>query len=479
MILNQKKKTLCCLMLSTSIALFSTNLVYAGDNTQNTSKELVPFFDRDRDGDGDIDTDDVIFYVPASDLDANGRYIGTGGDYGYGELYGYYNNQYVPYNIQYTNGGYWAVDEKGNAIDVFLGNGAPLSHDAVSAALNVFNTARSKGIELPRDYVVKNGFRGKKQHLEKPFDFLQSNKMLTKEDNASRAQSVLKAVHDNGPLQLTKEQYRVWLCPYSSQKHIRGEDASRYWLLGSLVGFQFDDMKNSYTAGTFLEFHIGNARSKITAENGDNIRGVGLAFFGSYGAWDGGRLDALFMHNRNKISSNRLTTQGLAKSNKNLDISVLDLQTSHLVKIPGDVWSVRFNIGNTFTHEKTGRYTEWGAGNQNIRRNSVISKDAEIFGGIGVRWNNRDEKWRTRVTGVYEIGKEYYKKGSTSKVSFGDNFSSTFASPNSNKKEVIQYATLYMTVNNNTGWKFFLAYNGNFTKNAVSTTFTAKVEYRF
>ncbi|PIZ32321.1 MAG: hypothetical protein COY39_05835 [Alphaproteobacteria bacterium CG_4_10_14_0_8_um_filter_37_21] len=464
MILSKKNNTLYLLMLSTSIASFSTNQAVGLTPGPGEQAEF------------DEDNNDPIFYVPQSALNNDGNYTGTGGAYGYGYAYGYDGYGYQAYNVDYRDGEYVVLNAAGDVIDDFSLS-SNITNDIVNANIAAFDSSKAS-VEVNTEH-LRDAFRGSKYSKNKGFSLFTPRKISKKEDNITKAQSVLKAIGENGPMELKTDQYRLWVAPFSSQTNVTGESASRDWLLGILSGFQYDNKKYKYTLGTFVGLHVGNNRSKVTKENGDNITGASLGIYGSYGAWEGGRIDAMFMHNPNKISTSRLTTQGLAKSDKDLNLNTLNLQTSHVFKIPGDIWSVRLNLGHVYTEDKTSGYTERGAGAANFRKSSETGKSYEALAGVGVRWNNSGEEWRTRITGVYEIGKEYSKTGSGSRISVGNNFSTTLNVQNSAKGEVAHYATLYTTINNSSGWKFFLGYNGTFSKNTVGTAFALKGEYRF
>ena len=186
------------------------------------------------------------------------------------------------------------------------------------------------------------------------------------------------------------------------------------------------------------------------------------------------------MRSLNFLTESRKTDIGLiARNEHKLTVDMNDLQTSHVFKMPGDQWSVRLNIGHTYTHNETNGYTETGAAHRNKRFSSSRGRTYESFSGVGVRWNYRGEECRTRITGLYEYGKEYIKHGSTVKTSHGSALNVHTFATNKPTKDKTHYTTLYTTVNNKNGWKFYLGYTGTFTKNKVDTGITLKGEYRF
>ncbi|MDP2193190.1 MAG: autotransporter outer membrane beta-barrel domain-containing protein [Alphaproteobacteria bacterium] len=296
----------------------------------------------------------------------------------------------------------------------------------------------------------------------------------------SRTESIFKALAENGPVSVSSDQYRVWISPFTHHSNSTGEMAGREWLMGSLVGVEYRDLKNKYTIGLLGGGNFGHAREKGRSENGANFTGIDMGAYASYGAWEGGRIDATYVRSINDITQSRMTDiNRIAKNNHKMTIDMIDAQTSHVFKLPGDQWSVRLNAGHFYTHEDSDGYTETGALHRNRRISATKGRTYEVYGGLGLRWNCRGEVWRTRVTAVYEYGKEYKKTRSTVRRSHGSSFNiHTFQRPDVTKART-HYASLYTTVNDKSGWKFFLGYNGAFTKNSVDTGFSVKVEKRF
>lgn len=472
-ILDKNKKTLRWLLLSTSIATLSITETMAGVSTLPSGWVAGPGEQEEY----DADNGNPIFYVPASDI-TGGEYAGgSGGEYGHGIAYFHYNGAYYTANIDYRDGKYVVLGPEGQAIDDFL-NVANTNFTTAQVNSMLATIASASAANAATD-VAQNTFKSAKAHLNRPSSLIKLLSSSKKQDNVTKAQSIFKAISDTGPMDISNDRYRLWVAPFSDHVNSTGSSASREWTLGVLSGFQYDSLENSYTIGGIVGFHFGHQRSKFIKENGTNLTGTSVGMYGSYGAWKGGRIDAVVMHLRNKLSSSRLTIQGLAKSEKDLNINVVNLQTSHVFKLPDDQWSVRFSIGNAYVEDKTSAYTERGAGNQNMRHSGASSKSSEVIGGVGLRWNLQGETWRNRITGLYELGKEYSKTGSTSRVSFGNNFSNSITSRNTEKAQTTQYLSLYTTVNNKTGLKFYLGYAGTFAKNSIGTAFTAKAEYRF
>ena len=337
----------------------------------------------------------------------------------------------------------------------------------VNALIGSFEASKNSIGEAPTDQILA-AFKFKPAQLAR------------NQSTVSRAESILKAIADKGPVDLSSDQYRIWVSPFTNMNNTKGKNAGRDWILGSLVGVEYRDLKSKYAIGLIGGANFGHTRQKAIKENGSGFTGINMGLYGSYGAWEGGRVDLMYMRSLNFLTGSRMTDIGrIARNTHKLEINMLDVQTSHLIKIPGNEWSVRFNIGHTYTHDKSDGYTETGAAHRNKRIGVKKGRSYEAFGGIGVRWNYRGEEWRTRITGLYEYGHEYKKHSSIVKTSHGTAFNvHTFAREKANKDRT-HYATLYTTINNKTGWKFYLGYNGTFTQKSVGTGLTLKAEYRF
>jgi hypothetical protein len=300
------------------------------------------------------------------------------------------------------------------------------------------------------------------------------------QNTLSRTENILKAIADNGPINLKTDEGRVWIAPFTNLNNSTGESAGRDWMLGSLIGAEYRDLTRNYTIGIMGGANFGHSRDKGVKENGSSFTGVNGGCYGSYGAWKGGRFDAMYLRSVNFLTESRLTDIGrIARNQHKLTVDIVDLQTSHVFKFP-DNWSLRFNLGHTYTHDNTDGYTETGAAHRNKRISSHTGRTYEAYTGVGLRWDLRGKEWRTRITGVYEYGQEYKKKGSAIKISHGSALNVHTFQKDAPAKNKTHYTTLYATVNNTEiGWKFYLGYNGTFTKNSIGTGLTFKTEYRF
>lgn len=315
-------------------------------------------------------------------------------------------------------------------------------------------------------------------------DFRFKPVLLTKNMSPEKKlESIFTALAEGGPISKSNNEYRVWVSPFSEQSNVGGSLASRSWLLGSLVGTEYRSKSGKYTLGLLGGMNFGNQRSKRQVLDGSNIKGVNMGTYAAWGAWEGGRIDGLYIRSLNWLKESRKTNNAIALNDHKATIDIIDLQTSHVFKLLSDIWSVRFNIGHTYSHTNSQGYTEYNVPQQflNQRRavGGSIGRSYEVYGGIGLRYNNRMKDWRLRITGLYEYGSEYKKAESRTRTSHGANLNIHTFNNGSSEKAKTHYATLYGTINNNEGWKFMLGYQGGFKKNIVDTSLYVKAEYRF
>jgi hypothetical protein len=285
---------------------------------------------------------------------------------------------------------------------------------------------------------------------------------------------------------INKKDMRVWISPFMSFRRESGDNPQNSWLLGSLFGGETRSEEYRYTFGLLAGFNISKAKGKLNTQTGHDLTGITLGTYGSYGAWEGGRLDSQVLFAINDIKQVELSGQDLLRNNHKSYDTMFDVQASHLIRWGKKEWSIRFDIGNTFTNSKQSRYSRYrvdtGANMGAIDPQRNYS--SELYSGIGLRWNNVGEVWRTRITGVYEFGHEYLNKGDATRIHYGQNFALQTVQPYSGTQQNTHYLTLYTSLNDknvdkNNGWKFVGGYLGKFQKNVIDTSFYIKAEYRF
>jgi hypothetical protein len=362
-----------------------------------------------------------------------------------------------------TNSSPQAASETASAIRGGLSNGT--SNSLMEAASNF--RAQSVHVSHTRDlFGLSNGLWSTQ----------------TQGSSEKRLESVLRAAQENGPVSIEKsdggDTYRLWAIPFVTFLNNVGKDAYRFSNGGFAAGGQYNNDEYRYTIAAFLGGQTGKQTSKLNSVNQDKTKGFLFGSYGSWGAWNGGRLDLFYMHTKDShdkysfVSKNN-TARGKFKTNTDL----CDVMVSHNFKIPGDMWSIRASTGHFYVNSKSDNYQETGARNLLI----PVSKTRtyEVYPGLGVRYNFRGNAWRLRVTGLYEFGCEYKSVGSNApNYSVGSISPSSYSGGGAAKKNS-HYLTLYATVNNFSGLKFFLGGFTTLSKKQVVTTITAKAEYRW
>ncbi|CAO5679904.1 MAG: hypothetical protein NEHIOOID_00255 [Holosporales bacterium] len=355
--------------------------------------------------------------------------------------------EYVKYNVQASS--FTArevqVEEAGN-------NGLS---NALISAVNMMNGTKGSNKIIASDFRRK-GFSGNQR---------------TKD----RLENIIKNIENDGPIILKNDAGKAWICPYTRYSNTKGTSSSTQWIAGLLFGIEYNLKQLPATIGFLGGGYLSGQKQKNIRQTFEDIEGMNVGLYGSYGIWQGGRIDYMYTHSLSTIDRN--DTYGLRRINHRYKTNddVFDAQISHLVKWDQNVWSVRFNMG--YTYQKMNAHlnaVDMARLPLNSRRKSS-SKEGEVYAGIGLRWNKKTQTYRLRLTGVYEYGisthrSEKYLTYKTSGV-----VASSAALP----KNRTHYLTCYGALDINDRWKFVGGMQSSLTKNVVDLGGFVKIVYRF
>lgn len=426
-----------------------------------------------------VEDDDIPEFVIPADADESG--------YGYG--YDGYEGPEVyiePTDDGYVNPGNGGGENPGNGGGENPGNGggenpgnggeAGSAQDAITSGLN------APFVNLQN---TATNFRLKPIRVSHAKDlvFTGMNRILLengKQTKQKRLENVLRAAQENGPIDIVKKEagdtYRLWMIPYVGYFNNVGDNPSRAWTSGFAAGGQYNNDEYAYTLALFAGAHLGNSKSKLATRDEDKTTGPLFGGFASWGAWNGGRVDGFFVH----TMTNHDRFQGISapetRSKYKSTTDLLDLQTSHRIKL-SDIWSVRFNIGHLSLYNNRDAYKEFAGRLRSIP--TAKNQSHELFGGIGVRYNDEKTEWRLRITGVYEYGRKYKIKGSDLPVFLPGAITPSSFTGFVDSVKGTHYLKTYATLNNSTGFKTFLGAFTRLSHKSTSVTFTGKVEYRW
>lgn len=293
-----------------------------------------------------------------------------------------------------------------------------------------------------------------------------------------------RVAEENGPMEISNEEYRVWISPYNSKHTKRASKASPSEITrlnAALIGSEMRSKKGAYTVGLLAGLGKGDLKTKKTRNKSD-INMTTLGFYHSKGLWKGGRYDLTGFQNIYKLDNTRDGGSYLARGNNKVTNYTVDLQGSHVHHFD-KIWSVRGNVGNTYLNNYATGYTERG-GSTNNRYGASRDTSSEGYGGVGVRWNKSGEAWRTRITATYELGHTYYSKGKPRAVQSFSASGGPIVGPSvestSGTDRTTHYGNLNATfLNSSSGFKYKVGCNCQLQKKSYARGVYASVEYRW
>jgi hypothetical protein len=280
---------------------------------------------------------------------------------------------------------------------------------------------------------------------------------------------------------------KFWLVPFSRFSQGRDSTAKRGKVFGALTGIESSFFQEFLTLGimgglTSLEekFSLGdlqNTQSKI----------VSFGPYASYGIWEGGRLDLMYLYSRGQAENreiiSRLGTTRLYHHEYTTSSNIFDVQMSHLFRLfEKKIWSLRLNIGHTYS-DLSNKYDQNFLNSLPHAKSQMLScYNKEIYGGVGLRFNHKTNDYRLRITGLYEYGETYLSKSkswSNGKTLQARQQGITSIDYSEEEKENTHYVTLSSSLDVNEYWKFVTGYQGSFSKNTTENGFFLKAVYRF
>ena len=307
-----------------------------------------------------------------------------------------------------------------------------------------------------------------------------------------RLQALLHAIAENGPISFeTNNQQRIWISPFTHFGQVQTSadgPGNNSWELGALAGCEFRHQKQKAVIGALFGLLKGLQKTKGIVQDWLSFNGFNVGAYGSkefLGHW---RVEALWTWIKQNVAKQRsgkhpVNGSYLAQANYVQTTTVADGQISYKFLLTPN-WSFRPNLGNTYINSTSGAYTERnvGEGAQSPTASKNIS--AEVYAGLGFRykWENEDKDKVYHLTTVYEIGRDYYVRGSATNVTTTGGVlpTATFSVPGNNKKTTTHYFTVSGSVLDQLrGLKYLLSYNGTFTKLTRDHSFALKLEKRF
>ena len=305
-----------------------------------------------------------------------------------------------------------------------------------------------------------------------------------------RLHAVLHALQENGPISFEQNQHRIWFSPYTNvgRTDAAADQAGNHrWTVGSLAGYEYRNVARKRLIGLILGGSTGLQTVTGTPESWTRSKSLNTGVYAGTDLFEHARVETigLWIHNTmKKQRSGKDATKGayLATSKIKQDTLVGDVSASYLFKL-NDNWSVRPNIGNTFFYTTTDKATETNTPAP-INTAASRSQTSQCYCGIGGRYSWETSKLVYRITSVFEIGREYYKKGTPIKTTIFDSDGilppQVFSTSGVTKKITTKYLTINGTIlDEEEGLKHVLCYSGQFTNGSRTHSFMLKFEKRF
>lgn len=305
-----------------------------------------------------------------------------------------------------------------------------------------------------------------------------------------RLLAVLHALQENGPMSFGQNQHRVWLSPYTTMgrtDNTAGQAGNHRWTVGALVGYEYRNVAPKSLVGLILGGSTGLQTVTGTPESWTRSKGLTTGLYAGSNLTEEVRVEAigLWIHNAMKKQragndARKGTYHAISKIKQ--DTLVGDVSTSYLVKL-NENWSVRPNIGNTFFSTSTGSSKEKNTPSP-INTAASNSQVSQMYCGIGGRYQWESNKLVYRLTTVFEVGREYYKRGTPIKTTTFDSTGrlppQSFSTNGDTKKVTTKYLTINgVILDEEEGLKHILCYSGQFLNGSRTHSFTLKVEKRF
>ncbi|HCU06641.1 MAG TPA: hypothetical protein DIC42_03555 [Holosporales bacterium] len=375
--------------------------------------------------------------------------------------------EFVQYNKELSSYASRQIALDSSSPSVYASQQLTLLANAVITAAGV-----AKGLTSTADAALSQGFTSSQRPLGKSQD---------------QFQTLIEMLEKNHSFTRENRGNKFWVVPFSRFSQGRDSTAKRGKALGVLTGIESSFFQEFLTLGimgglTSLEekFSLGdlqNTQSKI----------VSFGPYASYGIWEGGRLDLMYLYSRGQAENreiiSRLGTTGLYHHEYTTNSNIFDMQMSHLFRLFDEkVWSLRLNIGHTYS-DSSNKYDKNFLNYLPHAKSQLLScYNKEIYGGVGLRFNHKTNDYRLRITGLYEYGETYVSKSkswSNGKTLQARQQGITSIDYSEEEKENTHYVTLSSSLDVNADWKLVTGYQGSFSKNTTENGFFLKAVYRF
>lgn len=241
-----------------------------------------------------------------------------------------------------------------------------------------------------------------------------------------RLLAVLHALQENGPMSFEQNQHRLWFSPYTtmgSTDATASQTGNHRWTVGALVGYEYRNVAHKRLVGLILGGSTGLQTVTGSPESWTRSKSLTTGIYAGSNVYEHARVESIGLWIINSLKKQRSGNDAKkgayhAISKIKQDTLVGDVSASYLFKLD-EHWSVRPNIGNTFFYTTMGSSTETNAPFP-INTAASSSQVSQGYCGIGGRYQWENNKLVYRITSVFEIGREYHKRGTPIKMTTFD-----------------------------------------------------------
>lgn len=341
-----------------------------------------------------------------------------------------------------------------------------------------------KSISVPAK--ISRSFGSKPKKLIRPSTYQFTQK---KNQAGNEMHQVVAKMTENGPANIINtDQSRVWLESYydlgrtKSMQTVAGTVSGyKDKNFGSMLGAQIGSKEKGWIVGMLVGLSSGKGVLDNDSRNRWTLKHKFVSLFHRMSFANGLEYDIIGQRRKYDQHISRLTPrQQIAKGPLKAKSWYLNGEVSYRIPINNRI-SVRPNLGISMMNEKSKAFDETEAGNENLHWGATKIKNREVYVGIGIRdeWKEQtDANVRVyKLTASYEMGRELTYRGTTFPVNvISTGATSTIKVPSTGN--IANYLTLYGSVQQDQ-LKFVANYTATLKKARILNHFSLKAEWRF
>jgi hypothetical protein len=310
------------------------------------------------------------------------------------------------------------------------------------------------------------------------------DKLPTKQKFEAMLEAIAKETPEPIVFTSSDEQIRSWIMPYAT--YGRGDrsqfsQGNHRRTAGSLIGIEHRNLKEGWGIGAFSGIVYTHENVLGDHLSWDHAKGYNVGIYGVYKPAECIRFESMLFatslkHKKQRHDTNDLVGEFLALSNYNQFDVVSDTNVRFTHNVD-ECWSVSTNLGYTYFNSKNEKYSEYNVSMVGINQPSVLSVSGEVYTGIGVRYNHKDEECNYGTILTYEIGKEAKKHSNSTTGSTQNGL--FFAINPTIRKRTTRYLSIFSYFEGSDKIKYILKYSNISAAHDLTHNLMFKVEWKF